>query len=194
MTYDRSIRVAVVGGARTPFARAGTVFRKYSALDLGVHAVDGLLAKQSLDPQSGRGTGVRDYRRRRADPPPREGHCLLQRSTLRCPGTHPHEQLHHGDVGDYGDRRFNRCRPRAENRDRGWGRVDVQPGAAVRQTGESHLPRRRSGQNIRAASPSLCTTAPRGFQASRSGRPRAVHRLVDGRAHGAHGQGVEDPT
>ena len=36
MTHDRSIRVAaVVGGARTPFARAGTVFRKYSALDLG---------------------------------------------------------------------------------------------------------------------------------------------------------------
>ncbi len=27
MTHDRSIRVAVVGGARTPFARAGTVFR-----------------------------------------------------------------------------------------------------------------------------------------------------------------------
>ncbi len=52
MTHDRSIRVAVVGGARTPFARAATVFRKYSALDLGVHAVDGLLAKQSLDPQS----------------------------------------------------------------------------------------------------------------------------------------------
>ena len=52
MTHDRSIRVAVVGGARTPFTRAGTVFRKYSALDLGVHAVDGLLAKQSLDPQS----------------------------------------------------------------------------------------------------------------------------------------------
>ncbi len=35
MTHDRSIRVAVVGGARTPFARADTVFRKYSALDLG---------------------------------------------------------------------------------------------------------------------------------------------------------------
>ena len=35
MTHDRSIRVAVMGGARTPFARAGTVFRKYSALDLG---------------------------------------------------------------------------------------------------------------------------------------------------------------
>ena len=52
MTHDSSIRVAVVGGTRTPFARAGTVFRKYSALDLGVHAVDGVLAKQSLDPES----------------------------------------------------------------------------------------------------------------------------------------------
>ena len=43
-------RVAVMGGARTPFAKAGTVFKKYSALDLGVHSVNGLLEKQSLDP------------------------------------------------------------------------------------------------------------------------------------------------
>ena len=39
-----------MGGARTPFAKAGTVFRKYSALDLGVHSVNGLLEKQALDP------------------------------------------------------------------------------------------------------------------------------------------------
>ena len=50
MTSTR--RVAVVGGARTPFARAGTVFRKYSALDLSVHSIDGLLEKQDLDPDS----------------------------------------------------------------------------------------------------------------------------------------------
>ena len=43
-------RVAVIGGSRTPFVKAGTVFRKYSALDLGVHAVNGLLEKQELDP------------------------------------------------------------------------------------------------------------------------------------------------
>ena len=47
MNKDR--RVAVMGGARTPFAKAGTVFRKFTALDLGVHAVNGLLEKQSLD-------------------------------------------------------------------------------------------------------------------------------------------------
>ena len=47
-----NIRVAVVGGARTPFVRAGTVFRKYSALDLSVHSVNGLLEKQELDPES----------------------------------------------------------------------------------------------------------------------------------------------
>ena len=46
------IRVAVVGGARTPFVKAGTVFRNYSALDLGVHSVNGLLEKQALDPES----------------------------------------------------------------------------------------------------------------------------------------------
>jgi len=50
MTSD--IRVAVVGGSRTPFVKAGTVFRKYSALDLGVHSVNGLLEKQALDPNS----------------------------------------------------------------------------------------------------------------------------------------------
>ena len=48
----RNIRVAVVGGARTPFVKAGTVFRKHSALDLSIHAVNGLLEKQELDPNS----------------------------------------------------------------------------------------------------------------------------------------------
>jgi acetyl-CoA C-acetyltransferase len=43
-------RVAVVGGARTPFVKAGTVFRNYSALDLGVQSVNGLLDKHKLDP------------------------------------------------------------------------------------------------------------------------------------------------
>lgn len=46
------VRVAVVGGARTPFAKAGTVFRKFSALDLSVHSVNGLLEKHELDPNS----------------------------------------------------------------------------------------------------------------------------------------------
>ena len=50
MTSD--IRVVVVGGSRTPFAKAGTVFRKFSALDLSVHSINGLLEKQELDPNS----------------------------------------------------------------------------------------------------------------------------------------------
>ena len=52
MTPDTSTRVAVVGGARTPFAKAGTAFRKHSPLHLSVHSVNGLLAKLKLDPQS----------------------------------------------------------------------------------------------------------------------------------------------
>ena len=52
MTQGTSMRVAVVGGSRTPFAKAGTVFRKYSPLELSVHSVNGLLEKQKLDPQS----------------------------------------------------------------------------------------------------------------------------------------------
>ncbi len=47
-----STRVAVIAGARTPFVRAGTVFRRHSALQLGVHAVNGLLEKQQLPPES----------------------------------------------------------------------------------------------------------------------------------------------
>jgi acetyl-CoA acetyltransferase family protein len=48
----RNTKVAVVDGSRTPFVKAGTVFQKYSALDLGVHSVNGLLEKQTLDPNS----------------------------------------------------------------------------------------------------------------------------------------------
>ena len=43
-------RVAVVAGARTPFSKAGAEFRKHRALDLGVHAVDGLLERADIDP------------------------------------------------------------------------------------------------------------------------------------------------
>jgi acetyl-CoA acetyltransferase family protein len=50
MSQDSAHRVAVMGGARTPFAKAGTVFRKKTALELAGHSVDGLLEKQNLDP------------------------------------------------------------------------------------------------------------------------------------------------
>lgn len=52
MIQSPPARVAVIGGARTPFAKAGTAFRKHSPLDLSVHAVNGLLSKQQLDPTS----------------------------------------------------------------------------------------------------------------------------------------------
>ncbi|MEE9534399.1 MAG: acetyl-CoA C-acyltransferase [Acidimicrobiia bacterium] len=45
-----STRVAVVGGARTPFVKAGTKFRKQRALDLAVHSVNGALDKLDVDP------------------------------------------------------------------------------------------------------------------------------------------------
>ena len=45
-------RVAVVGGARTPFAKAGTHLREYTALQLGTHAVDGALEKTDIDPEA----------------------------------------------------------------------------------------------------------------------------------------------
>ncbi|MEA2078890.1 MAG: hypothetical protein U9P00_03370 [Pseudomonadota bacterium] len=47
-----SCRVAIVGGTRTPFAKAFTVFKQWSALEMAVHSVDGLLEQQALDPTS----------------------------------------------------------------------------------------------------------------------------------------------
>jgi acetyl-CoA acyltransferase len=42
-------RVAIIGGIRTPFARAGTVFNTVSAVALARHAVGELLARAELD-------------------------------------------------------------------------------------------------------------------------------------------------
>lgn len=42
-------RVAVIGGVRTPFVRAGGVFKDLSFLDLGAHVVSALVAKLGLD-------------------------------------------------------------------------------------------------------------------------------------------------
>lgn len=50
MSNEATLRVAVVGGARTPFAKAGTAFRDSSALELAVHSVDGVVEKLALDP------------------------------------------------------------------------------------------------------------------------------------------------
>jgi len=52
MAEKNSNRVAIVAGARTPFVKAGTVFKKHTALDLGVHAVNGLLEMHEIDPVS----------------------------------------------------------------------------------------------------------------------------------------------
>src|SRR3954466_10630595 len=43
-------RVAIVGGCRTPFVRAGGVFSAYSFLDLGIHSVRSLIRRLNLDP------------------------------------------------------------------------------------------------------------------------------------------------
>ena len=52
MTQSPSTRVAIVGGARTPFAKAGTALKKFLPLELAVHSVNGLLEKQKLDPHA----------------------------------------------------------------------------------------------------------------------------------------------
>ena len=50
MTENRSNRVAIIGGIRTPFVKAGTAFRKYDQLQLSTHAVKGLVDKFLSDP------------------------------------------------------------------------------------------------------------------------------------------------
>ena len=44
-------RVAIVGGCRTPFVRAGGALAKHSFLDLGAHAVRELVKRLELDPK-----------------------------------------------------------------------------------------------------------------------------------------------
>ncbi len=50
MSNKTKNRVAVVGGARTPFAKAGSALKAVPALDLATHAVNGALTKLDLDP------------------------------------------------------------------------------------------------------------------------------------------------
>lgn len=50
MSNEIKRRVAVVGGARTPFAKAGAALKDYSALELATHSVNGALEKLDLDP------------------------------------------------------------------------------------------------------------------------------------------------
>jgi acetyl-CoA acetyltransferase family protein len=52
MSEHPTSRVVIVDGARTPFAKAGGALKPYTALDLAVHAVNGLLEKRGLDPQA----------------------------------------------------------------------------------------------------------------------------------------------
>ncbi|HEX9627425.1 MAG TPA: acetyl-CoA C-acyltransferase [Acidiferrobacterales bacterium] len=47
---DNPPRVAIVAGLRTPFVKAGTVFRRHSPLKLASHAVAGLLDRHQVDP------------------------------------------------------------------------------------------------------------------------------------------------
>lgn len=45
-------RVAIVAGARTPFAKAVTVFKEVPAVDLAAHAIEGLLSKHEVNPET----------------------------------------------------------------------------------------------------------------------------------------------
>ena len=48
-------RVAIVAGCRTPFAKAGTVFRDLTAVDLATACVRELVERTEVDPGAGSG-------------------------------------------------------------------------------------------------------------------------------------------
>ena len=48
--YEAGRRVAIIGGVRTPFAKAGTALKGLSAIDLGKIAVNELIHRTDLDP------------------------------------------------------------------------------------------------------------------------------------------------
>ena len=52
MAAQNRKRVAIVAGTRSPFVKSGTVFKNYSALDLAVHSVKGLLETHKIQPDS----------------------------------------------------------------------------------------------------------------------------------------------
>jgi acetyl-CoA acyltransferase len=49
MTYGNGTRVAIIGGVRTPFARAGTTLKSLSAIELGRLCVAELVQRTNLD-------------------------------------------------------------------------------------------------------------------------------------------------
>ncbi len=51
MSENKTRKVAIIGGARTPFAKAGAQLKGYSALDLATHSVDGAIEKVDIDPK-----------------------------------------------------------------------------------------------------------------------------------------------
>ena len=51
MTWQYNPRVAIVRGLRTPFAKAGTVYAKLDALELGKIVVSELLQRSEIDPK-----------------------------------------------------------------------------------------------------------------------------------------------
>ncbi len=52
MSFENGTRIAVISGARTPFAKAGAELKHRTALELAVHAVNGAVEMSGLDPET----------------------------------------------------------------------------------------------------------------------------------------------
>ena len=52
MSGNSDSHVAIMGGARTPFVKAGKTFKELGPLRLACHAVSGPIERHSIDPDS----------------------------------------------------------------------------------------------------------------------------------------------
>jgi hypothetical protein len=164
MTAARATRVAVMGGMRTPFSRAGTAFKKYSPLQLAVHSVNGLLEKQQFDPQS---IDELVYGVVLVDPRlPHLAREVVFASELPA-------KVRALTVTD------NCIRTRGGRRRR-WHRVDVEPGIAFQQARGAHLYGCSGRQDGGQESSGISTAATVALWAARARYCRTLNRAHDG--------------
>ena len=94
-------RVAIIAGVRTPFARAGTVLKDLSAIELGKRCVAELMQRTNLDGDRGRGDRLR-HRRPCGDRAEHRARSLADADAAEgVRGVHGQPRLRVGQSGDH---------------------------------------------------------------------------------------------
>ena len=149
-TFGNGRRVAIVAGVRTPFAKAGTVLKDVSAIDLGKLAVAELVQRTKLDGKEVEalvfGTVVPSVQ---APNIAREV-SLLPMLPKGVQAFTREPRLRLGQPGDHRRRRPDRARPR-RRRDRRRRRVAVERADPALARGSRDVARRRVAGEVAAA-------------------------------------------